>query len=57
MWKTALNIMMTIQPTHTMTIRSVTQQINSVLNQPHWRHSNQLEGIEPLVFTNQRPEF
>lgn len=31
------------------------QQINSILNQPHWRHSNQLEGIEPLTFTNQRP--
>lgn len=33
------------------------QQINSVLNQPHWRHNNQLEGVEPLIFTNQRPEF
>lgn len=31
------------------------QQINRVLNQPHWQHSNQLEGIEPVVFTNQPP--
>ena len=33
------------------------EQINRVLDQPHWRGSNQLEGIEPVVFTNQRPDY
>ena len=33
------------------------EQINLVLDQPHWRGSNQLEGIEPVVFTNQRPDY
>jgi len=32
-------------------------QVNSVLNQPHWRKSSQLEGIEPVVFTNQQPNY
>jgi len=26
-------------------------------DQPHWRQSNRLEGIEPVVFTNQRPDY
>lgn len=32
-------------------------QVNSVLDQPHWRRSSQLEGIEPVVFTNQQPNY
>lgn len=34
-----------------------TKHINLVLDQPHWRHSNRLEGIEPVVFTNQQPKY
>lgn len=44
-----------IEAVRTQTRTVDIQQINTVLNQPHWRHSNQLEGIEPLVFTNQKP--
>lgn len=33
------------------------EHVNRVLDQPHWRRSNQLEGIEPVVFTNQRPDY
>lgn len=33
------------------------EHVNRVLDQPHWRHSNSLEGREPLVFTNQRPNY
>ena len=32
-------------------------EINRVLDQPHWQQSNQLEGKEPVVFTNQRPDY
>jgi len=32
-------------------------QVNRVLDQPHWRKSSQLEGIEPVVFTNQQPNY
>jgi type II secretory pathway predicted ATPase ExeA len=32
-------------------------QVNRVLDQPHWRRSSQLEGIEPVVFTNQQPDY
>lgn len=32
-------------------------EINRVLDQPHWQQSNQLEGKEPVVFTNQRPAY
>lgn len=31
--------------------------VNKVLDQPHWRRSTQLEGIEPVSFTNQRPDY
>jgi len=34
-----------------------TKHINLVLDQPHWRSSNRLEGIEPVVFTNQQPNY
>lgn len=33
------------------------EHVNRVLDQPHWRQSNRLEGIEPVVFTNQRPDY
>lgn len=33
------------------------KHINIVLDQPHWRSSNRLEGIEPIVFTNQQPNY
>lgn len=33
------------------------KHINLVLDQPHWRNSNRLEGIEPVVFTNQQPKY
>ena len=33
------------------------EHANRVLDQPHWRQSNRLEGIEPVVFTNQRPDY
>jgi hypothetical protein len=33
------------------------EHINRVLDQPHWRQSNMLEGKEPVVFTNQRPDY
>lgn len=33
------------------------EHINQVLDQPHWRKSNILEGKEPVVFTNQRPDY
>ena len=32
-------------------------QVNQVFNQPHWRQSSQLEGIEPVVFTNEKPIY
>ena len=32
-------------------------EINRVLDQPHWQQSNMLEGKEPVVFTNQRPDY
>ncbi|MFC4995053.1 hypothetical protein [Rubritalea tangerina] len=34
-----------------------TKHINLVLDQPHWQNSNRLEGIEPVVFTNQQPKY
>lgn len=33
------------------------KHINLVLDQPHWQNSNRLEGIEPVVFTNQQPKY
>lgn len=33
------------------------KHINLVLDQPHWRNSNRLEGKEPVVFTNQKPNY
>jgi len=33
------------------------KHINLVLDQPHWRSSNRLEGKEPVVFTNQKPKY
>lgn len=33
------------------------KHINLVLDQPHWSSSNRLEGIEPVVFTNQQPKY
>ena len=33
------------------------KEVNIVLDQPHWRKSNMLEGREPVVFTNQRPNY
>ena len=33
------------------------KHINLVLDQPHWRNSNRLEGIEPVVFTNRQPDY
>ena len=32
-------------------------QVNKVFEQPHWRKSSQLEGIEPVVFTNNKPIY